>query len=44
MRLNMMNVIQSPQDIADMALFLAGEKGKHVTGQAINVCAGMSTV
>lgn len=41
---NMMGVIQSPQDIADCALFLAGDGGKHITGQAINVCAGMSTV
>ena len=31
----------SPQDIANMALFLASDAGKHVTGQAISVCAGV---
>ncbi len=41
---NMMGIIQGPQDIADCALFLAGDGGKHITGQAINVCAGISTV
>jgi NAD(P)-dependent dehydrogenase (short-subunit alcohol dehydrogenase family) len=30
----------SAQDIANMALFLASEAGRHVTGQAISVCAG----
>jgi len=44
MSANMIGVIQSPQDIADCALFLSGNGGKHITGQAINVCAGMSTV
>jgi NAD(P)-dependent dehydrogenase (short-subunit alcohol dehydrogenase family) len=28
----------SPQDIANMALFLATDAGKHVTGQALSVC------
>jgi hypothetical protein len=28
----------SPQDIANMALFLATEAGKHITGQALSVC------
>ncbi len=31
----------SPQDIANMALFLASDAGKHITGQAISVCAGV---
>lgn len=31
----------SPQDIANMALYLASDLGKHVTGQAISVCAGV---
>jgi NAD(P)-dependent dehydrogenase (short-subunit alcohol dehydrogenase family) len=31
----------SPQDVANMALFLASDAGKHVTGQAISVCAGV---
>ena len=28
----------SPQDIANMALFLATDAGKHITGQALSVC------
>ncbi|HLB07316.1 MAG TPA: SDR family oxidoreductase [Alphaproteobacteria bacterium] len=44
MRTNMLRAIQGPQDIADMAVFLAGERGKHITGQAINVCAGISII
>jgi NAD(P)-dependent dehydrogenase (short-subunit alcohol dehydrogenase family) len=28
------------QDIADMALFLASEAGRHISGQAISVCGG----
>jgi NAD(P)-dependent dehydrogenase (short-subunit alcohol dehydrogenase family) len=31
----------SPQDIANMALYLASDLGKNVTGQAISVCAGV---
>jgi len=30
----------SPQDIANMALFLATEPGKHISGQALSVCGG----
>ena len=29
-----------PGDIANMAVFLASEQARYVTGQAINVCAG----
>jgi len=36
-----MHTMVSPQDIANMALYLASELGKHVTGQAISVCAGV---
>ena len=36
-----MHKMVSPQDIADMALYLASDLGKHVTGQAISVCAGV---
>ena len=36
-----MRTMVSPQDIADMALYLASDLGKHVTGQAISVCAGV---
>lgn len=28
------------QDIANMALYLASDMGRHITGQAISVCAG----
>jgi NAD(P)-dependent dehydrogenase (short-subunit alcohol dehydrogenase family) len=36
-----MRTMVSPQDIANMALFLASDAGRHVTGQAISVCAGV---
>jgi NAD(P)-dependent dehydrogenase (short-subunit alcohol dehydrogenase family) len=35
-----MRSLVSPQDIANMALYLASEAGILVTGQAISVCAG----
>ena len=31
----------SAQDVANMALFLATDAGKHITGQAISVCADL---
>jgi NAD(P)-dependent dehydrogenase (short-subunit alcohol dehydrogenase family) len=31
----------SAQDVANMALFLATEPGRHISGQAISVCGGM---
>jgi NAD(P)-dependent dehydrogenase (short-subunit alcohol dehydrogenase family) len=36
-----MKTTVSPQDIANMALYLASDLGKHVTGQAVSVCAGV---
>jgi NAD(P)-dependent dehydrogenase (short-subunit alcohol dehydrogenase family) len=30
----------SAQDIANMALFLASDAGKHISGQALAVCGG----
>ncbi len=36
-----MHTMVSAQDIANMALYLASDVGKHVTGQAISVCAGV---
>ena len=39
-RVSMKSMV-SPQDIANMALYLASDVGKHVTGQAISVCAGV---
>jgi NAD(P)-dependent dehydrogenase (short-subunit alcohol dehydrogenase family) len=31
----------TPQDVANMALFLATAPGRHITGQAISVCADL---
>ncbi|MCC7548217.1 MAG: SDR family oxidoreductase [Burkholderiales bacterium] len=39
-RVSMRSMV-SPQDVANMALFLASDAGAHVTGQAISVCAGV---
>jgi len=39
-RVSMRSMV-SPQDIANMALFLASDAGVHVTGQALSVCAGV---
>jgi NAD(P)-dependent dehydrogenase (short-subunit alcohol dehydrogenase family) len=36
-----MRSMVSAQDIANMALYLASDLGKHVTGQAVSVCAGV---
>ncbi|HVL37534.1 MAG TPA: SDR family oxidoreductase, partial [Burkholderiales bacterium] len=30
----------SARDVADMALFLASEAGRHLSGQALSVCGG----
>jgi len=35
-----MHTTVSPQDIANVALFLATEPGRHISGQAISVCGG----
>lgn len=43
MRANMMGALLPPDAVADMALFLASDEGRFVTGQAINVCAGLCT-
>jgi NAD(P)-dependent dehydrogenase (short-subunit alcohol dehydrogenase family) len=34
----------APEDVANMALYLASEQGRAVTGQAISVCAGVETL
>ncbi|MDR0519572.1 MAG: SDR family oxidoreductase [Clostridiales Family XIII bacterium] len=31
---------QMPEDVAEMAVFLCGDGGRNITGQAINVCGG----
>jgi len=36
-----MHRMVSPYDIANMALYLASDLGKNITGQAISVCAGV---
>jgi NAD(P)-dependent dehydrogenase (short-subunit alcohol dehydrogenase family) len=35
-----MRTTVTAQDIADMALYLATELGRHISGQAISVCGG----
>ena len=42
MRTNMLSALIPPTAIAEMAVYLAGDPGRYVTGQAINVCAGLS--
>ncbi len=36
-----LNRLAQPQDVANMALFLASEEGSYCTGQAMNVTGGM---
>jgi NAD(P)-dependent dehydrogenase (short-subunit alcohol dehydrogenase family) len=31
-----------PEEIADVVVFLASEKGKHITGTGIDITAGLS--
>lgn len=38
---NALQTVIKPVDIANMAAYLASEQGRCITGQAINVCAGM---
>lgn len=33
--------LQSPEDVANAALFLASEDAREITGQAINVAGGV---
>ena len=33
----------SPDDVADLAVFLASDMSTYITGQTINVCGGMLT-
>jgi NAD(P)-dependent dehydrogenase (short-subunit alcohol dehydrogenase family) len=34
----------SPQDVANMALFLASEQGKNISGQALSVCGNVEAM
>jgi len=36
-----LGVMVTAQDVANMALFLATDAGKHISGQAISVCGGV---
>lgn len=38
---NMLKKVLEPRDIAECALFLASERGRHITAQSINVCGGL---
>lgn len=39
-----MHRMVSPYDIANMALYLASDVGRNITGQAISVCAGVEVL
>ena len=41
-RSNMLGARITPDSVADFAVFLASDGSRHITGQAINVCAGVS--
>jgi NAD(P)-dependent dehydrogenase (short-subunit alcohol dehydrogenase family) len=34
----------SPEDIANMALFLASDAGRHISGQALSVCGNVEAL
>ena len=40
MRANMLGVLVTTDTIADMAVFLASERGRHITAQELTVCGG----
>lgn len=40
MRANMLKARITPENIAEFAVYLASDKGRFMTGQTINVCAG----
>ena len=40
MRANMLGTLVTTDSIADMAVFLASERGRHVTAQELTVCGG----
>ena len=41
---NTLGVVIKPADIAGMAAYLSSEHGRCITGQEINICAGLSLV
>jgi len=38
-----MHTMIGMDEIADMALFLASDSGRHITGQSISVCGNFET-
>ncbi|MCV9940674.1 SDR family oxidoreductase [Boseaceae bacterium BT-24-1] len=38
---NLLKKVLEPSDIAECALFLASDRGRHITAQSINVCGGL---
>jgi len=38
---NMLKRVGEPRDIGDFAVYLASERGRFITGQAINICGGL---
>jgi len=40
MRANMLGVLVTTDSVADMAVFLASERGRHITAQELTVCGG----
>ena len=39
-RQNMLSARVMPEDVANLAVFLASDDARHITAQTINVCAG----
>ena len=40
MTTNMLNVIIEPEDIANLTVYLACDKSRYITAQAMNISAG----
>ena len=40
MRANMLGALVTTDSVADMAVFLASERGRHITAQELTVCGG----
>lgn len=38
---NMLKRVGEPEDIAEMAVYLASDRGRFITGQAIGICGGL---
>ncbi|PSJ53202.1 SDR family NAD(P)-dependent oxidoreductase [Pseudaminobacter soli (ex Li et al. 2025)] len=38
---NLLKKVLEPDDIAECALFLSSERGRHITAQSVNVCGGL---